>query len=234
MVRLHSITGQQTAKRACEIAASGAHSTLFIGPSGFGKSTLMMAVADLRPRFPHINSQETWAIIDEAEEGQVILGSRHGALMLATRSEGNPHITLRWSRLFDMVVQVPALAPAEILVPAPSEDHHSVKERVNKVWDNRATPRINGRLTLHDLREMGTLSRNARDLLLRGIDRMRLCARMTEAVWRVALTISEMDGAGRIDRPHIAEALSFAIWPNRTVVDEGASDEVEAWDIAAL
>jgi magnesium chelatase family protein len=46
---LGEIRGQETAKRALEIAAAGGHGILFVGPPGTGKTLLARALPDLLP-----------------------------------------------------------------------------------------------------------------------------------------------------------------------------------------
>ena len=51
----------------------------------------------------------------------------------------------------------------------------------------------------------------ARQLLSRAAERFHLSARGYHRVLRVARTIADLDGAGDVRKPHLAEALSFRL-----------------------
>jgi magnesium chelatase family protein len=63
---LREVRGQESAKRALEIAASGAHSLLFIGPPGTGKSMLAQRLPGLLPPLTEDEALEVAAVRNAA------------------------------------------------------------------------------------------------------------------------------------------------------------------------
>lgn len=59
---LRDVAGQQTARRALEIAAAGGHNLLLVGPPGAGKSMLAQRLPGLLPALDHRQSLETTKI----------------------------------------------------------------------------------------------------------------------------------------------------------------------------
>jgi magnesium chelatase family protein len=59
---LCEVRGQEAAKRALEIAAAGAHSLLFIGPPGTGKSMLAQRLPGLLPQMSEDEALEVAAV----------------------------------------------------------------------------------------------------------------------------------------------------------------------------
>lgn len=65
-----SIRGQQSAKRALEIAAAGGHHTLLIGPPGCGKSMLAGAFVSIFPNLSQDEALEVYSLYHLARENK--------------------------------------------------------------------------------------------------------------------------------------------------------------------
>jgi len=66
---LRDVKGQAVAKRALEIAAAGAHSLLFVGPPGTGKSMLAQRLAGLLPPMDEAEALDSAALQGLATQG---------------------------------------------------------------------------------------------------------------------------------------------------------------------
>ena len=84
---LSDVHGQETAKRALEIAAAGGHNLLFIGPPGTGKTLLARRLPGLLPPMSEAEALETAAI-------RSVLGERIDARRLFQRPFRAPHHTV--------------------------------------------------------------------------------------------------------------------------------------------
>jgi magnesium chelatase family protein len=307
---LRDIKGQETAKRALEVAAAGGHNLLMIGPPGAGKSMLAQRLPGLLPpllpaealevsmvqsiagqlqngrisrrrpfRDPH-HSASLPALVGgglRARPGEVSLAHR-GVLFLdelpefqrptleslrqpmesgrAVVARVNHHVTyparfqlvaamnpcrcghlddaaLACSRapkcaqeyqakisgpLFDRIdlhVDVPAVPASDLSLPAPREGSAEVAARVltaravqTKRYDGYgATCNAEADGTL--LEEVAAPDRDGRDLLNQAAEKLKLTARGYHRVMRVARTLADLDGAFRVGRLHVAEALSY-------------------------
>lgn len=117
----------------------------------------------------------------------------------------------------DLHVDVPAVTPADLSLPAPKEDSATVAQRIaaaRLIQKERYATR--GRGTLVNAHADGTLledvaapDQQGRDLLTHAAEKMKLSARGYHRVLRVARTLADLEGLDAVKRVHIAEALSY-------------------------
>lgn len=116
---------------------------------------------------------------------------------------------------FDLAVEVPAVAVADLALPPPPEGSREVAARVAAARRVQAARFAGTRLTTNAEMEGEVLDAHAgpdeagRKLLLDAASRLRLSARGYHRVLKVARTIADLAGAARVERVHVAEALSF-------------------------
>jgi len=130
----------------------------------------------------------------------------------------------------DLHVDVPAVNPADLNLPPPSEGSHDIRPRVaaaRAVQKQRfgglgtdAAIRTNADADGRLLDEIAVPDEAGRRLLVEASERMGLSARGYHRVLKVARTLADLDGAGpgdtAVGRIHIAEALSYRrIQPGR-------------------
>jgi len=111
----------------------------------------------------------------------------------------------------DLTVPVAAVAPRELVDAQPGEPSRPICCRVIAARDRQLARdgRLNARLHGRALRSRVVLEPAARALLSKALERLSLSARGHDRVLRVARTIADLQGADRIDTPHLAEALHY-------------------------
>jgi len=124
----------------------------------------------------------------------------------------------------DLHIEVPAVTAADLILPPPTEGSRDVAERVAQARERQAARyaaiglphiRSNAAVSGAILEDVARPESNGFSLLREAADAMRLSARGYHRVLRVARTLADLDGAEKVGRVHIAEALSY-----RAVVDE--------------
>ena len=124
----------------------------------------------------------------------------------------------------DLTIEVPAVTAADLILPPPTEGSREVAERVARArtmaverYAGIGLPHIrtNAAAPGPVLEDVARPDAGGLSLLRDAADAMRLSARGYHRVLRVARTLADLDGAEKVGRVHLAEALSY-----RALADE--------------
>jgi len=124
----------------------------------------------------------------------------------------------------DLHIEVPAVTAADLILPPPAEGSREVAARVARARDMQAARyaalgqpqvRVNAHAQGPLLEEVVKPDAAGASLIRDAADAMRLSARGYHRVLRVARTLADLDGAEKVGRIHLAEALSY-----RALADE--------------
>ncbi len=119
---------------------------------------------------------------------------------------------------FDLRVDVPPVAYADLDLPATGESSATIARRVARARDRQANRfanapgvRVNADMEGRVLEEMATPDPEGRALIARVAERFGLTARGYHRVLRVARTIADLDESPDVRQPHVAEAVSYRL-----------------------
>jgi magnesium chelatase family protein len=124
----------------------------------------------------------------------------------------------------DLHIEVPAVTAADLILPAPAEGSREIAARVARARDTQAARyaalglpqvRTNAQAQGPVLEEVAKPDTAGAALIRDAAEAMRLSARGYHRVLRVARTLADLDGAEKVGRIHLAEALSY-----RALADE--------------
>ncbi|MBK9083588.1 MAG: YifB family Mg chelatase-like AAA ATPase [Rhizobiales bacterium] len=118
----------------------------------------------------------------------------------------------------DLNVEVPAVTAADLLLPAPRERSADVAARVAAArarqqsrYARLGLPGIatNAAAPANVIEEAAASDAAGMALLREAAERLRLSARGYHRVLKLARTLADLEGAERVERAHLAEALSY-------------------------
>jgi magnesium chelatase family protein len=124
----------------------------------------------------------------------------------------------------DLHIEVPAVTAADLILPPPAEGSAEVAARVARAREIQAARyaalglkgvRTNATVQGAVLEQVAKPDGGGLTLLRDAADAMQLSARGYHRVLRVARTLADLDGADKVGRIHLAEALSY-----RALADE--------------
>jgi magnesium chelatase family protein len=120
----------------------------------------------------------------------------------------------------DLVIEVPAVNPADLSLPAPGEGSADVAMRVAQARCRQrmraeklgpGAPATNAAIDGQALERIAAPDDAGRKLMSDAVTAFGLSARGYHRVLRVARTLADLDGAENVSRIHIAEALSYRL-----------------------
>lgn len=115
----------------------------------------------------------------------------------------------------DIHVEVPPVDYQSLSASAPTESSAEIRERVNRarklqVERYRGTGiTCNARLTAPMLRQFCTMTEDASEYLKQSFDELGLSARAYDRILKVARTLADLAGEGKIDKSKIFSAIRF-------------------------
>jgi magnesium chelatase family protein len=124
----------------------------------------------------------------------------------------------------DLHIEVPAVTAADLILPPPTEGSREVAQRVARARELQVhryaaigLPHVRSNAGAQGpaLEDVAQPDPGGLALLREAADAMRLSARGYHRVLRVARTLADLDGADKVGRVHLAEALSY-----RALADE--------------
>jgi magnesium chelatase family protein len=124
----------------------------------------------------------------------------------------------------DLHIEVPAVTAADLILPPAAEGSREIAARVAAARDRQIAryaaiglPHVRSNAVAAGavLEDVAKPDASGLSLLRDAADAMRLSARGYHRVLRVARTLADLDGADKVGRVHLAEALSY-----RALADE--------------
>jgi magnesium chelatase family protein len=122
----------------------------------------------------------------------------------------------------DLQVEIPALRVDELFAEeSPPESSIAVRSRVENARSRQRArygakgPQTNAGLRGHDLRRHAALDGEGKALLKNAVERLGLSARAFDRIRRVARTIADLEGAGDVHAPHLAEAIQYRLFDRK-------------------
>jgi len=122
---------------------------------------------------------------------------------------------------FDLRLEVPPVTVEDLGLPDSADCTEIVAKRVKSAraiqtvrYANHTGCRVNADAEGELLEEISKPDAQGAALLTQAAEKFRLTARGYHRVLRVARTIADLDGAEHVQKPHLAEAISFRLMQN--------------------
>jgi len=112
----------------------------------------------------------------------------------------------------DIQIEVPAVPQQELMrQDAKGEKSSTIRKRVEKAYQRQfdRQGKTNNQLSVKEIDQHCALDTASGNLLKQAISRLNLSTRAYHRILKVARTIADLSGSGRINNQHIAEAIQY-------------------------
>lgn len=113
----------------------------------------------------------------------------------------------------DLQIDVPRLAPEELLGVSQGEASALIRDRVSaariRQYARLGNGRVNAKMTPREIRDLIPLSDECRDFMKMIMNRMNISARVFDRILKVGLTIADLAGSDQVLKTHLAEAVQY-------------------------
>ena len=115
----------------------------------------------------------------------------------------------------DIQIEIKPVEYSDLSSRIPQESSAAIAERVQKAVEIQKKRfagtdiRSNSGITSDIIGEVCRLTPDAEEMLRSAFDRLGLSARAYDRILKVARTCADLAGSEKIDKPHIAQAISF-------------------------
>ena len=211
MGEFYDISGNESAKRAIEVAAAGGHALLILGPPGSGKTELRRSAMDLG--LPGANVLT--AMPCKCGYYNDPTHMCHCTVQMIRQYHQS---VLRRMQTADVSMVVGVIAiPVEKLLKILTDSYAlcetlaTVQARIDRAREvaMQRQGKPNAAMQMPDLRAYCQLSESSAALMTRAVERLGLSAQSFYTTLRVGRTIADLDGVEHIEVPHIAEAIQY-------------------------
>ena len=210
------IKGQDHVKRALEVALTGGHSVLLIGPPGYGKTTLIQTLNELTNKeiisyddIQYLRNGVTEAKQDLDDGKQIFItihpcpcgyfGTTIKSCSCDTEMIHNYRVRHTPGAILDridIIIEVPVIRFKEMSTTRKGESSEIVKERID--IGIKYLPKVK------DAKDESTIR-----LLESAVDRLGLSMRQYVNILSIAKTIAALDQCAIVEARHIAEAIQY-------------------------
>ena len=113
----------------------------------------------------------------------------------------------------DLIIEMKRLTEDELVRERKEESSEEIRKRVVKAREIQARRfsegKTNSKMTQAELKEFCKIKEEDKKFLITALENLKVSARVYDKILKISRTIADLDGAEKINRKHLLEAISF-------------------------